>query len=444
MADSSKPALTYRYVALTDVGRRRTTNQDSGYASSRLLVVADGMGGAAAGDLASAETMHVVRRLDGPVEGDVLEALAGAVHRANDRLAEVIERDSAVEGMGTTLTAMLWDGERFGLAHIGDSRGYRLRRGELTQITSDHTFVQSLVDQGQISRDDAHTHPHRNLILRVLVGSDDDDPDLSIIEPEVGDRYMLCSDGLSDMVDDLGIVEALGAENIDIAAVELVRRALEGGGSDNVTCVVAEIVRADAPVDEDLAAATEQPMLVGAASDQARPRPVGNETTATDAPAIATDDADPAQPANTGAPSPAENNVDPEELRYAPRAPRRFRWLIRLVIAVLVLAVIVVAGRLAYNWTQDQYFVAESEGHVAIYRGVQANLPLIELESVYEVTEVQLSTLPTFAQNQVRDGIESRDLADAYGDVQSLRDIARKCADPEQASKPGSECQGAI
>src|SRR5680860_1413698 len=115
------PDLTYRYVALTDTGLRRPANQDSGFASSRLLVLADGMGGAAAGDLASSEALHVVRKLDRPIEGDPVEALAGAVSRANDRLHELIAEDSAVEGMGTTLTALLFDGEKFAMAHIGDS-----------------------------------------------------------------------------------------------------------------------------------------------------------------------------------------------------------------------------------------------------------------------------------------------------------------------------------
>lgn len=427
MSHPDEPTLAYRYVAVTDVGRRRTTNQDSGYASPRLLAVADGMGGAAAGDLASAETMHVIRRLDTPLEGDALEALAGAVHRANDRLAEVIEADSTVEGMGTTLTAMLWDGRRFGIAHIGDSRGYRLRDGELTQTTRDHTFVQSLIDQGQLSREDAHSHPHRNLILRVLVGSDDAEPDLMFIEPEVGDRYLLCSDGLPDMISDADIAEALGLGTVDTAAVELVRRALDAGGVDNVTCVIAEVVDAHEPPDETLACTSGEPMIVGAASDQATPRSTRAATTASLHP-----DADP---------GPADE-VDPEELRYAPRAPRRFRWLIRLGVTLVVLVALVVAARLAYGWTQDQYFVGESDGNVAIYRGVQANVPFVELESVYEVTEIKLTALPEFAQNRVQDGIESRGLQDARSDVQSLRDIATKCANPKLAKKPGSECQG--
>lgn len=434
---SSHPdALTYRYVAITDVGRRRSINQDSGFASNRLLVIADGMGGAAAGDLASAEAMNVVRRLDGPLEGDAVEALAGAVHRANDRLGEVIEADPAVEGMGTTLTALLWDGKKFGMAHIGDSRAYLLRGGQLRQITKDHTFVQSLVDEGRISLAEARQHPHRSLILRVLLGADDNEPDLTTVEPQAGDRYLLCSDGLSDMVDDAGITEALSSATIDAAAVDLVNRALDGGGADNITCVIAEMVRADAPVDSDLASSNGEPMLVGAASDQPRP-PTGNATTSS-TPVVEVDDSD-LGPGTTV----LQNDVDPEQLRYAPREPERLWWLKWIAILVIVVAILAMAGRWAYNWSQDQYFVAESGGRVTIYQGVQAKIPGMELEKVYEISDVDLTTLPTFRQQQVREGIEANNLTDARDSVKSLQELAQKCADPATATTPGSECEGA-
>ncbi len=157
-------SLTYRYVALTDTGLRRPANQDSGYASPRLLVIADGMGGAAAGDLASAEAMHIIRQLDRDLDVDAMAALQQAVTAANARLGELIANDPAVEGMGTTLEAMLWDGSKIAFAHLGDSRAYRLRDGVLEQISTDHTFVQSLVDEGKISRDEARVHPHRSLL----------------------------------------------------------------------------------------------------------------------------------------------------------------------------------------------------------------------------------------------------------------------------------------
>ncbi|MDQ3157818.1 MAG: BofC C-terminal domain-containing protein [Actinomycetota bacterium] len=395
--------LTYRYVALTDTGLRRTANQDSGFASNRLLVIADGMGGAAAGDLASSETMHVIRRLDGELEGDPHEALAGAVSRANDRLGELIEEDPAVEGMGTTLDALLWDGKNFAMAHIGDSRVYRLRDGVLTQISDDHTFVQSLVDEGRLSPDEARHHPHRSLILRALLGRDDNDPDISTVEPQLGDRYLLCSDGLSDMVDDSVIEATLGAETIDFAATELIRLALEGGGYDNVTVVIAEIVEAGTPADDALSSANGQPQLVGAAAGQARPR-TGL--------AAGTDDADANQT--------EAKLLDPEEVRYMPRPPSRRRWIRWTFFVLLLAAALGGIGKIAYDWTQDQYFVSADNGKVTIFRGVQAEIPGLKLQHVDTVTTIEISTLPDFTQDQVRAGIEASSHKDAESIVDNL------------------------
>lgn len=401
--------LTYRYVALTDTGLRRTANQDSGFASNRLLVIADGMGGAAAGDLASSETMHVIRKLDGELEGDALEALAGAVSRANDRLGELIEEDPAVEGMGTTLDALLWDGKKFAMAHIGDSRAYRLRDGVLTQISDDHTFVQSLVDEGRLSPDEARHHPHRSLILRALLGRDDNDPDISTIEPKLGDRYLLCSDGLSDMVDDSVIEATLGAETIDFAATELIRLALEGGGYDNVTVVIGEMVEAGTPADDELSSANGQPQLVGAAAGQPRPR-TGQ--------AAGSDDTDAAQRTDAGQRD--AKLLDPEEVRYMPRPPSRRRWIRWTLVILLLAAALGGIAKIAYDWTQDQYFVSADNGKVTIFRGVQAEIPGLKLQHVDTVTAIEISTLPEFTQNQVRAGIEASSHKDAESIVDNL------------------------
>ena len=422
------PDLSYRYVALTDTGLRRSANQDSGFASGRLLVIADGMGGAAAGDLASSEAMHVVRKLDRPIEGDPVEALAGAVSRANDRLHELITKDSAVEGMGTTLTALLFDGEKFAMAHIGDSRAYRLRDGQLTQISDDHTFVQSLVDEGRLTRSEARVHPHRSLILRALLGRDDNDPDLSTVELQVGDRYLLCSDGLSDMVTDGDIESTLGAETIDLASVKLVELALEGGGVDNVTVVICEITDADTPEDEGLSSADGQPQLVGAAAEQARPR-TGEDTSSNLQVAA---------------------SPDPEELRYAPREPSRRRWLGWTLLGLLVIAGLGFGGKFAYDWSQDQYFVSDHNGKVAVFRGVQANLPGVTLQHVDAVTTIDVESLPPFSQSEVRDGMEATSKADANSTVGELRLLAGQpgttpTAEPsavpssEPTSEPSSE-----
>lgn len=398
-------ALSYRYVAMTDTGLRRADNEDSGYASSRLLVIADGMGGAAAGEIASSETLNVIRQLDRDLEVDAIDALDRAVIDANKRLAQIIARDPSVEGMGTTLDAMLWDGEKFAFAHIGDSRVYRLRGGELQQLSTDHTFVQSLIDEGRISPAEARVHPHRSLILRAMLGRDDNGADLSWVQPVLGDRYLLCSDGLSDMVEDQVIARALGSETIDMAATDLVRLALEGGGVDNVTVVIAEFVEKGTAPDEHLSSADGQPQLVGAAATQARGR-TGAADTGTD-----------------------ESTFDPEELRYAPRPPSRRRWVRWTAGVIVVAATIGGAGTWAYQWSQDQYFVAASDGKVAIFRGVDANIPGITLSHVDEKTDVSLTSLTEFQRREIEDGIEASSKADARQTIKEL-DVIEPAPDP--------------
>ncbi len=410
-------SLTYRYVALTDTGLRRQANQDSGYASNRLLVIADGMGGAAAGDLASAEAMHIIRQLDRDLDGDAMAALQDAVERANARLGELIAADPAVEGMGTTLEAMLWDGSKIAFAHLGDSRAYRLRDGALEQVSTDHTFVQSLVDEGKISRDEARVHPHRSLLLRALLGRDDNEADYNWLQPMAGDRYLLCSDGLSDMVGDNVIEMALSAETIDMAATELVRLALEAGGYDNVTVVIAEFVE-EGSDDHPVASADGQPQLVGAAANQARPRT-----------------------GKAADPKTAEAKAfDPEELRYAPRPPSRLRWLRWTALVVAVAAILAIAGGVAYSWSQSQYFVASHEGKVTIFKGVQAKLPGITLQHIDEVTDVEVETLPDFRREQVRAGIEASSRAEAEQIVANLDQVAIKpTPTPTPTPKPSED-----
>jgi len=407
-------SLRLRYVALTDTGLRRTNNQDSGYASDRLLVIADGMGGAAAGDLASAETMNIIRQLDRDLaDVDPLTALEEAVRTANQHLADLVADDPAVEGMGTTVEAMLWDGQRFATAHIGDSRAYLLRDGTLSQISRDHTFVQSLVDEGKLTPEEARHHPHRSLLLRVLLGRDDNEPDLDHVEGQLGDRYLLCSDGLTDMVDDPDIARALGAETIDMAATELVRMALENGGYDNVTVVIGELVDASEEPDTHLSSADGKPQLVGSAAGTARGR-TGHEAGHGEEPVA----------------------VDPEELRYAPRPPGRLRWIIRIGAVVLVLAILAVAGVLGYRWTQDQYFVSAHQGNVTIFRGVMADVPGISLQNVDEVTDVATDSLPEFRRQQVEAGIEASSRADAE---RIVADLEESVPEPSPSPSPSED-----
>ncbi|MGJ9413928.1 PP2C family protein-serine/threonine phosphatase [Aeromicrobium sp. CF4.19] len=411
-------SLRLDYVALTDVGLRRSTNQDSGYASGRLIAVADGMGGAAAGDLASAEAMNIIRELDRDLPDiDPMDALGRAVTHANARLGELVRHDPSVEGMGTTLEAMLWDGERFATAHIGDSRAYLLRDGELRQVSADHTFVQSLVDEGKITPAEARVHPHRSLLLRVMLGRDDNEADFDWVEGQEGDRFLLCSDGLSDMVDHATMEALLGSETIDLAATELVRHALEAGGYDNVTVVIGELTDAAADLDDHLSSSDRRPQLVGAAADGPRARTgqdLGHGETAD--PVVS-----------------RQGAIDPEEIRYAPQPPSRWRWARRAAVLLVLVGVIAAASVYGYRWSQDQYFVAESDGRVAVYRGIQADIPGLTLNTVEQVTQLQTDTLPEFTARQVRDGIGASSRADARQIVTDLESFA---PEPEPSPSP--------
>lgn len=422
---------TLRCTAFTDVGPNRKNNQDSGYASSRLLVLADGMGGQAAGDLASSVVVQTVRRLDTPPNGNVLESLAGAIHRANDRLSELVEQDPSLEGMGTTLIAMVFEAadggpDRLSIAHVGDSRAYLLRAGDFSQLTTDHTFVQSLVDEGRITVDEARTHPHRSLILRALQGGHGVEPDLFTVDVQPGDRVLLCSDGLSDYVEPATISRALSEGSIEMAATELVRLALEAPTTDNVTCVIGEIVADTDAGDEPAAAA--QPLLVGSAAEQGRP-PTGHSANGAGGsrPASGRADGDGEGDDGEGDDDYTADDVDFEELRYAPRSRRRNRFLLPLLALIVVLAVVGFGLRWAYDWTQSKYFVADSDGLVAIYQGIPQDVPGVQLSQLHEATNLPLTDLPEYRQEQVVQGIEADDLNGAEQTVGRLRSLARDC-----------------
>jgi serine/threonine protein phosphatase PrpC len=257
--------LALRYAVRSDVGLLREGNEDSAYAGPHLLAVADGMGGHAAGEVASAATITTLASLDAETQtADLVGALADAVASANMRLHELISSDPAIEGMGTTLTAMLWSEGYAALCHIGDSRAYLLRGGEFVQVTHDHTLVQSLVDEGKITEDDVATHPHRSLLLRALDGRTVAEPDLNTIETLPGDRFLLCSDGLSGVVTEQTLRQTLtSVRDPDKAALQLVELAIRGGGPDNITVIIADVVDTQASA----APPTFTPVLAGAAAN---------------------------------------------------------------------------------------------------------------------------------------------------------------------------------
>jgi PPM family protein phosphatase len=407
--------LHLSYSALSDVGRVRKDNQDSGYAGPWLLTVCDGVGGAVRGDMASSTAVGQLVRLDERPGDDLLGAVAGAIHRADDRIGELVEHDPALNGTSTTATVALFDGERVGIGHVGDSRAYLYRSGELSQLTADHTFVQSLIDEGRITEEESRVHPHRNLILKAVDGRGENEPDLFVVELAEGDRLFLCSDGASGVLGKDRITDILSSGTPDYAVVEMVRASLEAGSSDNVTCIVADLVTAEP--EEPL-----QPLLVGAAADL--PRRKGQQTVAGIGAVFRghrSGDTGELEAVPAEVPHAIANDpLDPESVRYAPRPPRRLNWLRRLLALAALAGLLWIGIAAAWTWSQQQFYVADLDGSVAIFRGVNTDLPGISLNSPYETTDVQLDRLPDFDAGLVREGIESADLAEAHRTVDRL------------------------
>ena len=424
--------LRLDYAAISDVGRFRKDNQDSGYVGPWVMAVCDGVGGAARGDIASSTAIHQLRKLDEKPTDDLLGQVAGAIHRAHDRIGELVEQDPALNGTSTTATVALFDGERLGMGHLGDSRAYLFRNQELRQLTKDHTFVQTLIDEGRITEDEARVHPHRNLILRALDGMGETEPDLFHVELEPGDRLLLCSDGACGVLDAGRLADILSGGSPDYAAVELVRASLEAGSTDNVTCLVADVVDAAVAASGDLT-----PMLVGAAADDLKRKRGGAMTslfrghrsgdTGELEPVLA-DIPDDVPHAITSDP------IDPEEARYAPRPPRRYGWIRAVLAAVVVIGLLWIALAAAWSWSQSQYFVGESNGQVTIYRGLNGDVVGFDLSSPYESSDVELDKLSDFDAAKVQEGIEAGSLNDARSTVENL---AQRQSDESSADGAG-------
>jgi len=410
----SHGALRLRYTALSDVGRVRKDNQDSGYAGPHFLAIADGVGGSARGDVASSTAIGELHALDAPPGNDLQSALAEGIDKAHHKIAELVDQHPELDGTSTTVTAAIFDGTRIGIGHVGDSRGYLLREGKISQLTKDHTFVQSLIDEGRITEEESRVHPHRNLILRAVDGVHETEPDLFLVELMPGDRIMLCSDGASGVLDDAALAAILGTGTVEASAVELIRAALEAGSSDNVTVVVADVVDTAAEDPEETQAVLIGPIVVGAAAEKRKGLGSRRQRKKADTGEL---DPVPSQPGD----QPRGTDVDPEALRYAPRAPRRFGWLRRIVAVAVVGVLLWLGGSSAYAWSQKQYYVAPNADHVAIYRGVEADLPILTLHRVYETSSVKVDELPDFFRGQVSDGMGATNLSDARAIVQRLQ-----------------------
>ncbi|MFD7289776.1 Stp1/IreP family PP2C-type Ser/Thr phosphatase [Streptomyces sp. NPDC059863] len=448
-------SLSLRFAAGSHKGMIREGNEDSGYAGPRLLAIADGMGGQAAGEVASSEVISTLVQLDDDVPGsDILTSLGTAVQRANDQLRVMVEEDPQLEGMGTTLTALLWTGQRLGLVHVGDSRAYLLRDGVLTQITQDHTWVQRLVDEGRITEEEATTHPQRSLLMRALGSGDHVEPDLSIREVRAGDRYLICSDGLSGVVSHQTMEETLASYQGPQETIQaLIQLALRGGGPDNITCIVADVL--DVESNDTLAGQlNDTPVVVGAVAENQLPLSSAENAAAMQTPAgraAGLGRAVPPQPGGGGFGPPGSGDsagydgmppgggfgaYDDEEF-VKPR-PRR-RWLKTSFYAILALAV--VGGGLygGYYWTQTQYYVGANKEHVALYRGISQDLGWVSLSKIEKETDIELKYLPDYQRKQVEATIAESSLAGGRDKIDELAVQASACKKDEQRRQADRE-----
>ncbi|HET6709310.1 MULTISPECIES: PP2C family serine/threonine-protein phosphatase [unclassified Amycolatopsis] len=409
--------LVLRYAARSDRGLVRSSNQDSVYAGPRLLALADGMGGHAAGEVASKVVIASLAPLDDDEPGDdLLAQLREAVANGNAAIAELVSQDPDLDGMGTTLTAVLFAGTRLGLVHVGDSRAYLLRSGQFAQITRDDSFVNELLEQGRITPEEAAVHPQRSLLLKALTGHEVE-PSLTVREARAGDRYLICSDGLSGMVSDETLAEAVQIPDPQQCADRMIELALKGGGTDNVTVIIADVV--DVDFGEDA------PIVGGAAGDGSDERHQG------DSPAAR------ARALTQPPPPPRPELPQPQEDPKAKRR-KRFRWLAGALVVLVVLAAAAIATR---YFVLSQYYVGEgTDGEVVIYRGVPGSILGIDLHAYEQgscppsqvcTDKLRVTQLQEDARLAVQNGVKKDSLDEArkyIDDFLQLRKRLNNCA----------------
>ena len=406
----------------TDAGQVRSANEDAYLVGESVFAVADGMGGHLAGEVASATALEPIRRLDGKVFQDAAEAvksLREAVVEANDEVSRMAADEPSYRGMGTTLTATMLEGPRLHVAHVGDSRAYLLRNGSFSQLTDDHTLVQHLVDEGQITREEAAHHPQRSIITRAIGVSNEVDVDSMTLDLEPGDQVLLCSDGLTGVIEDEQIAEELvRGESTEETLRRLIDLANEGGGPDNITTI---LLRASDPehADEPNPEAASGPVVVrtrddGESDDWAKRLSSYGSM-------------------GTGSPWAAEDHEE------AGRSGRGFKALATLF-GILVLAGLLAGG--AYFLLSQEYFVGLDDEQVVIYQGVDYEVGPLELARVVERTRLSAGDVQPWFRSRLEDGVPAAGLADARSIVADapLREEAEDDEEPDdEAGDDGTD-----
>lgn len=385
--------------ARTDIGQVREGNEDSFLADAPLFVVADGMGGHVAGDVASATAIQVVQNERSQLDAGDPDSLARVVQDANIAIFEKAVDDNTLRGMGTTCTLLLVDGSTAHLAHVGDSRAYLWRDGELSQVTEDHTLVGRMVAEGRISAEEAQHHPQRSMITRALGVDDKVEVDQFTLELVEGDVLMLCSDGLSSMLSADEIRDVLASDDdVQSKADRLVELANEAGGDDNITVVLVE---------------------------------AGGEGGARSVPAGYTADLGPRSDTDAAADTGYHRAVE-----VTPR-PRRGR---RIAFVLLVVAALLSGGWLAAQWAlaNSWYVGVDDTGNVAVYQGVPDEVAGFELGRVHETSDIAIDELPEFKREDVETGIKADSLAEAQDTVAALEELAEQTRAAQPRAPEGS------
>jgi PPM family protein phosphatase len=378
------------FVQRTDIGRQRRGNEDSSFARPPVFVVADGMGGAQAGEVASKIAVEAFeQRL--PESGTPEERLAGCVQEANRQIYERSRAEHERAGMGTTLTAAYLDDAQVAIAHVGDSRAYLFREGVLTRLTQDHSLVDELLRRGKLTEEQAAEHPQRSIITRALGPEPTVEVDTWTYPVRADDVVLLCSDGLTSMISEERIAEILGADDhLEQAAAQLIEEANAAGGRDNITVVLfrLEEVGADAVI--------EQPTMVGAQEPRTTPPQTRTSARAPTTPMASP----PASPGGTGAPTPSAARVPLARTQGRPvparEHKRRRRFIKPLAAALAVLIVLVLIGGGGYLASRQLYFIGtNNQGIVTVFRGFPYELPAgIHLYETYYVSGVPAADVP--------------------------------------------------
>jgi len=414
-----------RGAAATDVGRVRTGNEDRYLAGESLFAVADGVGGHQAGEVAA---QTAIEQLEKSFTSRTTEGLVDAVHEANAAVWNLAQQHAEKRGMGTTLTALALvndgDEEQLALCNVGDSRGYLFQRGDLMQVTEDHSLVEELVREGQLTHEEAQVHPQRSIITRALGMEREIDVDAWTLTPYAGDRILLCSDGLSNEVgaDRIAAILRQLADPQD-AARELVRQARANGGNDNITVVVVDIVddggkaeEASAALAADTADAADADgeEAAGASLERSRPPTAGGEPPRRGPAGGATATAVRTRPPDAAAP--------PGGRARPPRAPRarRFTWRVALFLALILGVLVVVAATVTW-YGRGAYFVKADGEALSIYKGRPGGFLWFQPTKVKDQV-LPLSQVPAASIQAVREGKVTGSLAAADRYVNNLRD----------------------